>query len=267
MRNAHVSLRRVVEPAPDTRGQTQALMRGLRILRILVDADKPMSATEIGRICGLHQSSVSRILATLTEEGYVRKETYRSFAPDYGILALAVTAQSRFDLVEKPRQVLEECAVQVPGLTVSLCMLWREQMIYFLRTLAGRRPVRFEGDGYPMHLSSPALRFIADMPNAEGEALLARSRERFGWSRPTERVPKTAKTTIKTARSLVVHDCLVLADWGEVDHVSAAIPLRAHNGHPLALALTGPKSLASEDKIRLLLHEMRRSVEAVLDTP
>lgn len=245
--------------------QTKALMRGLTILRLLVDAPGPLTATEIARRCGLHQSSVSRILSTLAQEGYVRKETYHSFVPDYGVLALGVACQSRFDLIEKPRQPMADAADRCSGLTVSLCMLWRDQMLYFLRSNSGRRPVLFEGDGYPMHLSSPALLFVAGMDDEAAMHLLQQSRRRFGWDRPTENLPRDERDAISIARGLLGHDCMILTDWGEPDHVSAAINLRPHEGHRLAVALSGRRGTASNDKLQLLLHEIRRDVESVLD--
>lgn len=239
-------------------------MRGLRILGILVEAERPMSATEIAKRCDLHQSSVSRILATLSDGGYVRKDTYRSFVPDYGILALAATAGSQFAIMDRPRQVMQAYAERCPGLTASLTMLWRNQLLYFLRSTAGQRPVLFEGDGYPLHISTPALRIIAEMADAEAEALLAESRDRYGWPIPDPHLPANEQEAVAFARSSVQHDCLIDDGWTTENYVAAAILLKPYEGHPLALALHGPRDTADNDTLRLLLHEMRRDVEAVL---
>ena len=136
-----------------------------------------MTATEIARRFGLHQSSISRVLATLTELGYVRKTVSRRFVPDYGVLSLA-SATSQFPLVRKPRRAMEDLAAQHPGVMVSLCMLWREQMIYFLRTAKGADTIEFWGPGFPVHLSSPGLRMLVDLPQEQALKILSQSRDR-----------------------------------------------------------------------------------------
>lgn len=242
-------------------------MRGLRILRILVEAGRPMSATEIANMCDLHQSSASRILGTLLSGGYVRKDSYRSFVPDYGILALATSARSHFSIMDRPRAVLQSAAENARGLTVSLCMLWRGQLIYFLRSTAGQRPVQFEGDGYPMHMSVAALRFIAEMDDDDALALLANSRRRFGWERPTEHVPRDERAAIEFARTNVAYDCLIDDRRLPPESVAGAILLNPYEGHPLALTVHGPRELTSVDELRLLMHAVRRDFEAVIALP
>lgn len=254
----------MAEPVEGAGSRNKALSRGLNILRILVEATGPLSATDIARRCGLHQSSASRILATLAEEGYVRKDSYHSFVPDYGVLALGVAGQSRFELIEKPRYAIADAAQRCRGLSVTLSMLWRGQMLYFLRSTGSNRPVLFEGDGYPMHLSSPALLFVSAMPDTEALALLRLSRRRFGWERPTAKVPASERAVLTLARRLAKHECLILSNWTEPNHVSASINLLRHDGHPLAIAITGDRDVASDDELRLLLHEVRHDVEQQL---
>lgn len=254
-----------LEQRPENMGQIKALSRGLEILRLLVEANGPMSATEIGVRMNLHQSSVSRILATLSVGGYVRKADYRSFEPDFGVLGLGLAASTSFALT-RPRAAMLEAAEMCSGLQVSLCVLWREEMIYFLRTSKGVEPIVFSG-GYPLHMSSPALRFMVDMPEDEALSLLRASRRRYGWPRPTEVVPETEEQALAAARERFQHECIILDGWVEPHSMSAAINLHTTTPHPTALALSGPRSVASDGTIRLWLHEIRRSVEAALDNP
>lgn len=90
------------EPQPEAAtAPTTALAKGVTVLQLLVEADGPLSASEIARRVGLHQSSVSRILSTLSAAGYVRKTGYRSFAPDFGVLSLGAAAVDKFGLAHK----------------------------------------------------------------------------------------------------------------------------------------------------------------------
>jgi len=61
------------------------LTTGLDILRIVAEAETPLTATAIAQRVGLHVSSVSRTLAVLVRHGYLRKPTYHSFAADLGV--------------------------------------------------------------------------------------------------------------------------------------------------------------------------------------
>lgn len=240
----------------------QALARGLHVLRVLVDEGVPMTATEIGRRFGLHQSSISRILATLTEVGYVRKTPDRRFAPDFGVLSLA-SATSQFPLIRRPRAAMEDIAATCAGLSVSLCMLWRGQMIYFLRTAKGATTIDYWGDGYPIHLSAPGLRLLADLPDERALGILRGSRERHGWA-GTDVVPRTEEEVLAWARGHVAHDVLVVPEWGAPGVVGAAIPVATREDHPVALAFSGPDDIADTATLRLWLHDARRSVEASL---
>lgn len=256
------------EPHASERGShTKSLMLGLQVLRQLVESPTPLSATEIARRCGVHQSSASRALATLAAEGYVRKIGYRSFAPDYGVLELAITASHRFDLVDKPRAAMREAAELVDGLMVSICMLWRHQTIYFLRTTKttkGGRSIAFSGAGFPLHMSSPALLLMLDMPEPQAIELLSYSREHSGWDRPTPNVPATESEVLKAARECYEHDTVLLHNWVEPGHLSAAIRIKTAEEQPTALALAGADSVAPLETVRLWLHQIRRSVEAAL---
>lgn len=244
-------------------GSNQALARGLHVLRVLVDEDEPMTATEIARRFGLHQSSISRVLATLTELGYVRKTANRRFVPDYGVLSLA-SATSQFPLVRKPRRAMEDIAEQHPGVMVSICMLWREQMIYFLRTAKDADTIEFWGPGFPLHLSSPGLRMLVDLPDKQALKILAQSRDRYGWGGVRPTVPDTERVLLTRAKKLVEHDVLILDRWADPTNVGGAIPIETNEEHPVALAITGDRSIADDATLRLWLHDARRTVESAL---
>lgn len=231
------------------------------MLRELVHEGSPMTATELARRIGVHQSSVSRILSTLIQVGYVRKTQDRRFAPDFGVLSLA-SATAWFPLIRKPRAAMEEIAAAHPGLEATLCVLWRGEMIYFLRTHHKTGSVDF-GMGFPVHLSAPGLRMLAELPEDDALAILRQSRSRYGW-RGTAAVPATEEEVLSSARANVEHDVLVLSEWGFAGNVGAAIPIKTDEDHPVALALTGDVRLADPATLRLWLHDARRIVETSL---
>jgi DNA-binding IclR family transcriptional regulator len=245
--------------------QHQALARGLRVLRVLVERGEPVTGTDIARHLGLHQSSVSRILATLTDLGYARKSA-KGFAPDFGVLSLA-TATSQFPLVQRPRAAMKEIAASCGGFSPSLGMLWRGQMIYFLRTTEHLETIDFWWSDYPLHLSAPGLRLLLDLPRDQALEILQASRKRFGWGGEPGTVPPTEEGVLDLASRNLAHDVLVLDGWLRTGHVGAAIPVETGTEQPVALALSGPSDAVDLATLRLWLHNGRRMVEVALRQP
>jgi DNA-binding IclR family transcriptional regulator len=244
----------------------QALMRGLDTLRLLVESGRPMSPTELAEAVGVHQSSVSRILSTLASAGYVRKVAGRRFEPDFGVLTLA-SAVTNFPLVHKPRAAMAEAASMCPGCLISLSILWRGQILYFLRTAQGDDTVDFWGTGFPLHQSAPGMRMLLELPQEEALALLATSRVRHGWPRVSDATPTTEVEALERARTLLDHDILILEDWHEPGRFGAATLIDYPAEYPVALSLAGGREIrevANDDKVRLWLLQIRRAVEKSL---
>jgi DNA-binding IclR family transcriptional regulator len=245
--------------------QNQALARGLEVLRVLVDESEPVTGTEIARRLGLHQSSISRILATLTEVGYVRK-TGKGFAPDFGVLSLA-SATSQFPLIQRPRAAMKQIAANCGGLSPSLGMLWRGQMIYFLRTTEHGETIDFWWSDYPIHLSAPGLRLLVDLPREDALAILRGSRQRYGSEGQQSIVPAREEDLLDLAVKSVAHDVIVLEGWHRPGNMGAAIPVETGGEHRVALALAGNSDVTDVATLQLWMHDARRTVEAALRQP
>ena len=245
----------------------QSLGRGLAVLDQLVHAPGPLTATEIARRCGMHQTTASRILADLVATGYARKVSYREFAPDYGLLTLGLDASRHFAVLTRPRLAMERVARMSGGLTVSLCMLWRDKLLYFVQTAPGLETQLFQGRDYPLQLSSPGLLFMLALPEDQAVRHLTESRAKFGWSQPTAEIPPTESALLRAARRHYRHDSLVLPGWAGHGHITGAIRLTDLEGHPLALAVSGASDVMSLETVRLRLQEMRRVVEDALPGP
>lgn len=245
---------------PPGAATNRALARGLYVLRRLVESG-PMSATELARELGLHQSSISRVMATLGEAGFVRKDHNGQFAPDYGVITLAAET-TRLPLLTKPVPVFSALLEEYPTLTLTTAMLWRSEMLYLLRSNTGGVTHLYENMRFPLHRSSPALRLLLDLPEDEALSLLADSRERYGWPGDPAIVPPDGESVLRTARSLLRHDVLILNSWAHAGEVSGAIPVRTSEPHPVALAIVVSDGCLDADELRIVLHRTRRDLEA-----
>lgn len=240
--------------------QVQSLAKGMEILRVLTEADGPVTATELARRTDMHQSSASRVLQTLTTAGYVRKTT-AGFLPDYGVLSLAQSV-TKFPLVVRLQRTIELIADENPGYQINLAMLFRGEITYLLRARAGQHAVT--SWGFPLHVSSAALRMLVDLPRDEALAALRESRRQRGWAR-SEQVPATEEEVLDWATSHVMHDVLLLDGWHE-NSVSGAIPFSSGDDHPTVLAISGDRPTATPTEVAFMLHDARRRVEAVVST-
>jgi len=135
----------------------QSLTRGLTVLRLLA-ANGDMTATAIARVLGLDQSSASRLLRSLQEEGFVCKPSFHSFALDLGVLLFAGTAMSRFEEVGRAAMVASRLAQQ-SSVSVACTMLREGRLLYLAHVGPGvSGPMRLVDDSdFPIHRSSPGL--------------------------------------------------------------------------------------------------------------
>ncbi|HIT77081.1 MAG TPA: helix-turn-helix domain-containing protein [Candidatus Avipropionibacterium avicola] len=237
----------------------QALAHGLEILDLLLAQGRPLSGGEIAGSVGLHQSTVSRLLRTLIDNGYVARVRGGN-VPALRMLQFSRVATA-FPLVSALRPLVAEIAQSRPADHVNVCAHVHGELIYLVRAQAGTEPVT--GLSFPLHMSSAALRLLVDLPREEALSALRRSRDRYGWVGGPG-LPADEESALETARQSVDHDVLVLDRW-TVNSLSAAIPLAVPGEHPLALAIAGPHTVDHRD-LQLVLHDARRRIESVIAT-
>ncbi len=214
------------------------LTTGLNILRILAEAEAPLTATAIAERVGLHVSNVSRTLAVLARYGYVRKPSYHSFAPDLGVLALAGAAAGRLPAVERTRVAITALA-RSSGLQTSLAALHRDQVLYLHRCSPGGEAVSAVAGGWPLHLSVVGLRLLLDQPVKAARGCLELAAKRYGWERPTAGTPETPAACLAESRKRLVDGVLRIDGWGRPGYGAAAIAVAVAGHPPLALGLVG----------------------------
>lgn len=235
-----------------------ALEHGLEILDVLLSTGKPASGGEIARRVGLHESSVSRLLRTLIDNGYVARVRGGN-VPALRMLRFARVTES-FPLIAALRPVVSEIADARPDSHVNVCAYVHEELVYLIRAQAGVEPIT--GLSFPLHSSSAALRLLVDLPREEALAALHRSRDRHGWN-GSARLPADPESVLDRARALIDHDTLVLDRWTPTS-VTGAIPVAGPGGHPMALAIAGPPAAVDQRELQLVLHDARRRIETVI---
>lgn len=232
------------------------------MLRRLIESPEPLTVTELADDMGLHQSTVSRLMATLSAAGYARTDARGRFVPDYGVVTLAAQT-GRLPLLSRPWPVFERLARTHPELSATVAMLWRGKLVYGLRSGGRGVAMMRQYPGYPLHRSTPGLRLLLDLPEAEALELLATSRSEYGWSGDPAVVPADEHTLLARARELCQHEVLLLSGgWAINTALAGAIPVRTPEPHPVALTLLDRQGRLHPDELRLVLHTVRRELES-----
>ena len=160
----------------DTRGSPTALLNGLRVLEAFSIADPVLGVTEIARRVDLHKSTVSRILATLGQAGYVERvvETGR-FRLGLGVIALAGPLLADLEVRRVAHLALEQLAGRT-GETAAL-VVWDGAGSVIVEQVPSPREVKHTaniGTRYETYESASVQIFAAQLPASEVERLLER---------------------------------------------------------------------------------------------
>ena len=235
-----------------------SLDKALTILEVL--ANNPDSGvTEVAQRSNSTKSQVFRLLYTLEQRGYVRKDpATRTYTLGYRALYLGDKTRQQTNLIQVAQPILDELAHECQenvhliirdGVT-SVCVALR-QSSQPLRLYAqvGRRG--------PLHAGGGSTLLLAYAPDDLREHVLASDLEAF--TPVTERDPARLRIVLERIREQGYHEAKDDLDEGAF---SIAAPIRDHQGRVVAaLSVAGPASRLSDE--RRTLH--RRAVVQYAD--
>jgi DNA-binding IclR family transcriptional regulator len=230
----------------------QALQKGLAVLDVVGDADRPLRFKDLVAATGLPKGTLHRILQALIEQRLVRiDERDSTYRLGHRLFELAHKVWGAFDLRGAAAPELDRLARET-GETVTLAEIDGAETLYIdernsgqafgLRIGVGRRA--------PCHATGVGKALLAFLPPPEQAALLARIRlERFTSRTITQRSELIVDLALARARGYAL---------SEEEHlVAVAVPVLDHHGVPIAaLGLLGPRERLSEDR----LHSTGRSL-------
>ncbi|MFI6034534.1 IclR family transcriptional regulator C-terminal domain-containing protein [Streptomyces sp. NPDC051315] len=160
--------------------------RGLAVIRSF-DAEHPArTLSEVARACGLTRAAARRLLLTLADLGYVHCDG-RLFRLTPRVLELGYAYLAGLTLPELAQPHLERLVAEV-GESSSLCVLDGDDIVYVARVPTRRimSATITVGTRFPAHVTSVGRVMLADLPEEDLDARLARARPR----------PLTARTLV-----------------------------------------------------------------------
>jgi IclR family transcriptional regulator, pca regulon regulatory protein len=240
-RAGHVNVSRQPAAAPDHPVETleqqggaptarvervQSLERGLAVLRAFSAATPALTMSEVAQRTGLTRATARRILLTLEELGYVRADR-RAFSLTPAVLQLAQPFTASGDPWEFAKPYLQALTDRT-GESASIAVLDSVDILYVARVQT-RRLLTLAitiGSRLPAHATSKGRVLLANLPEAELEAYLARA----AFSRLTDHTV-IEEAELRSILADVRHQGWAIVDQQlEVGLCSVAAPLVDANG-------------------------------------
>jgi IclR family transcriptional regulator, KDG regulon repressor len=230
------------------RREIQSLARGLDLMVMLADSDRPLGITEIARNLHLDKSTVFRLLSTLAGRGFIVQEPEtRRYKPGLQIVALSRKVLDRTELRSIVKPFLKQLQ-QNTGETAHLALFTGNRAVYIDRedTDASLNVQTEIGQEAPLHCTAIGKALIAHLSQDELEKIL----ENRELTRFTSR-------TITTIRELIPHLQTANERGYTLDDEEyhpgvrcISAPIRDHRNIVVAaIGISGPSIRVTPDKI------------------
>ncbi len=249
-----------------TRDKGSSILRALAVLEAVVDADRPITPTELIDDVGLPKATIHRLCSLLVDEGYLQRNLEgRGLLPGSRLnrFALGILAGARLRIVR--HAVLQRVSEEI-GETCNISVPDGSEMIYFDR-VETHWPLRHQlpvGSRVPLHCTASGKLYLSSLSPSRRRRLLGQLR----LERHTDRTltdPEALEAALEAIRS----EGVGVDDEELLDGMIAlAVPIRDHKGRfCAALATHAPvqrMSLAQARRHLPLLREGAAQISALL---
>ncbi|RZJ15927.1 MAG: IclR family transcriptional regulator [Haliea sp.] len=226
------------EPVISSKDEVSALARGLALVRIVADADTPVSNRELAESTGIPKATVSRLAATLIAAGYLRQaEGSERYSLGPQLLDLGNAYLRHFDFRGQVRRHLAELA-EFAGANVHLGV--RDGLdILMIDTLQPRTAIILSRTGVGTRMaiatSASGRAYLCSSPTTERESLLGELKKAAGsgW--------KSLKPRLEQAmHEYAQHGfCTSFGEWHPDIH-ALGFSLHGPRGEHYAVSCGGP---------------------------
>lgn len=223
-----------------------SLARGLAVMRVVAEAERPMTVAEVSRRTALSRAAVRRCLYTLMKLGYVGQNE-RGFSIRRQALALGHAFVSLNSLAARSQALLNQLRDEL-GESCSLGIIEEDQLYYVARAEASRiMSIRLRvGSCLPLYATSMGRVLLAGRSRHEQEAYLDRVNLR----------PLTPRTVTDPAQLLSIIWTIKNSGYAIVDQElevglrSIAVPIRDGGDVVAALNVGTAAARITSDELR-----------------
>ena len=233
---------------PRERYHVPNLKRALEVFELLAKNPEGLSLPEIARTTGHSKSSIFRIVCTLEDCGYVRKNgDGRTIRMSRKLAALGYASFGESNIVEKSMDILRLMRDKI-GETAMLGTMLDDACV-LIEQAPGRFPFKFLGEvgmRIPFNASAPGKAMLAYLPKDELEKKLSKMK----FVRHNENTIcdlKSFRAELERVRGLG-YGCDLGEEIKGVNCVGAPV-FDAHGYPAAAIWITGPSDRVSGDQI------------------
>ena len=238
----------------------QSVDRSLDLLEALAGEEKPVGVAELVDLTGLPQGTVHRLLQSLHQRGYVRRDASRKYSLGTSAVRLADAAQRA--MVRSARPHLAEL-VRISGETANLAVLEGDDVVYVAQVPSPHTLRMFAevGRHVPPHSTAVGKVLLAAMPRERALAVVRR----------TGLAPRTPTTITDPDAFAAELDLVAAQGWGadeeeqETGVRCVAVPVGRAGAVLAALSLSGPADRFAGGRTEGLVEEMQRVARAFAD--
>ncbi len=247
-----------------TESVIQSVQRAVALLRNVAAADADISVTALSRQLGLHKSTVSRLLATLHQEGLVeRNPATGKYHLGWGVVTLAGAALERLSWPQVAHPHLVQLAQRTDE-TSNITVLSGRECIN-IDGVASPQPIQYVGRigaRTPLHATSTGKVLLAHLPTDQRRALLPDPLPRFTPHTLTNFTALTQELDAVQARGYAIGNEELREGLAAV-----AAPIFDHSGQVIAaIAVSGPsyRITAQLEPLAEAVQQTARAISAQL---
>ncbi|MGE0213579.1 MAG: IclR family transcriptional regulator [Parvibaculaceae bacterium] len=235
------------------------VVKGLKVLEALAFSDGACALTDMARTCGLSKSNAHRLLRTLEECGYVRRDPRtRTYESTLRLWELGTRVFNRLDLRVIAVPHLRELARSTKE-SVHLSVFDNDEVLYVdkVDSVHAVRAYVGVGDRGPLHCTATGKAMLAGMPDDVVERVCAQLKR---YTSNTAAAPRKLKADLELIREQGY--AITSGEW-RAGVLGIAAAIRSPSGIIVGgIGIAGPeermRQANTEKQIAAVLHAAER---------
>lgn len=239
----------------------QSVQRAATILRSFTATEAELGVTALSERLGLHKSTVSRLLSTLQQEGFVEQDVETGkYRLGLGLVSLAGYALEHIDLRRVAHPFLAALA-ELTQETINVTVLDGSECVNIERAASPRliRYVGSMGRRTPLHCTSTGKVLLAYMSPAERDAVLPQKLTRY-----TDKTIVDHQILEEVLVQVRAQGYAVAREEFEEDLTAMAAPICNHLGRVVAtISISGPTYRLEPEKVTAFVEPLRETARKI----
>lgn len=230
--------------------KSSTALRALQIMEMLGNAPRPLSVAEVAEGIDADRSTAYRMLVTLLDAGYVRRDTSeRHYLLGYKLLSLTKGLLNDGERTELIGAALQRISAETQE-TAHYSVFDRDACVLVQRSKGTQLvAVDFQiGDRSPLHCSSAGKILLAYLDHRRVEEIMSHGLPRFAVNSRT--TPEALQAELRKVRA----EGYAIDDREFHDDMRCvSVPVFDKSGMTAAISLSGPSSRFTIEKLHQLL--------------